>query len=199
MYIRINPPSLRVKVTETASGPGIKVPLGGEAETVSQTELGRLVYYGYIYPRRYRLDREQGRKPGSYKLIEPDPWMIALAALMWEGIIQGLAWDFIKVSVHRALAVLRQHGVAPSVGGTKHARSKTRIGFSYAEYAEDGELLKDMFLGLEREFARRSEPERLLPTRPKEFESLRRKHFDEAESTHALPRKSKTTQRKRRR
>jgi hypothetical protein len=91
----------------------------------------------------------------------PDPWHITLAYLMWQGIVQGLAWDVVKLSIGQAVGALSSHNLAPEPTLAKASkRSKTSVGFSYAQYASNGEKQREMFLGLKRSYERAREYER---------------------------------------
>lgn len=100
----------------------------------------------------------------------PDPWHIALAYLMWQGIVQGLAWDIVKLSIREALKALSSYNLAPESTVTKASKlRKASIGFSYTEYASDGKKQREMFLGLKkgheyvREYERDEVQKSLLP------------------------------------
>jgi hypothetical protein len=83
----------------------------------------------------------------AFCVAPPDPWHIAIGYLMWQGIVQGLAWDVVKLSIGNAIETLVSHNLAPALAKTSKRR-KTLIGFSYAEYASNGEKQREMFLGL---------------------------------------------------
>lgn len=96
----------------------------------------------------------------AFCVTPPDPWHIALAYLMWQGIAQGLAWDFVKLSISQAVRALSSHNLAPEPTLAKVSkRRETSIGFSYTQYASNGEKQREMFLGLKRgyEYAREYE------------------------------------------
>lgn len=88
----------------------------------------------------------------------PDSWLIALAYLMWQGIVQGLAWDVVKLSINEAVRALSSRDLAPTLAKASRRR-KMSIGFSYTEYSSSGQKQREMFLGLKRgyEYAREYE------------------------------------------
>ena len=99
------------------------------------------IYYGVLYPAkhaedklRYPHDEKKGIHRG-YKLAEPQPWLIALGFIMWQGIVQGLSWDIVKLSVQQALHKLASFGLAPADRKTQKKLSKERqVGFSWIKY-----------------------------------------------------------------
>src|SRR2546430_10201 len=118
-----------------------------------------VVYFDVLYPIVEAADRKRGVII-KHRLYEPDPWLIALAAIMWQGLIQGLTWDVIKASCLAALSKLRKKNLAPPkptqrVDTRKKrlaADSRTQIGFSWTQYGHAGRPLREFFLGLKREF-----------------------------------------------
>jgi hypothetical protein len=94
-------------------------------------------------------------------LQEPDPWFVALVALMWQGLVQGLTWDAIKASCLLALDKLRQKRLAPRDRAiTTRKGSRTEVGFAYTKFAHDGRPLYELFLGVKRRFSKATEEER---------------------------------------
>ena len=101
------------------------------------------VYFDVIYPLVEQRDRKHGAHV-KHKLPDPDPWLVALAAIMWQGLVQGLTWDVIKASCLSALDKLRGKRLAPPAGVVSKRqarRSKTEIGFSWTKFSEDGRPL----------------------------------------------------------
>ncbi len=96
-YVVINPTSMRVEVRTRMSSTLISIPPPKKA-WLDGNELFELVHMDVIYATRQRLDAKQGIR-AWYKLPEPDQWLLAMGAVMWEGIVQGLAWDAIKMNV----------------------------------------------------------------------------------------------------
>jgi hypothetical protein len=167
-YIRIRKTSLAVDVVTGRSTRGVFVPIKRDRSgSAFNDQLHYLVYFNVLYPSVQARDQEKGRRV-KYKLIEPDPWLIALAAIMWQGLIQGLTWDVIKASCLAALSKLRKKNLAPPkptqrVDTRKKrlaADSRTQIGFSWTQYGHAGRPLREFFLGVKREFRKRSREER---------------------------------------
>lgn len=120
-----------------------------------QPEIAKIVYYRAMYNSVRDKDKREGRENVHYKLVEPDPWLIALAIVMWKGIIQGFAWDVVKINVNMVLDRLRELRVAPptmtpSTNESTRSKSKTRLGFRWTKYADHGDKQREIFLGLER-------------------------------------------------
>src|SRR5262249_13053120 len=106
-------------------------------------------------------DRRRGRL-AHYYLVHPDPWLIALADLMWQGIVQGLAWDAMKAVVRQGVDVLRLARIARSTAavGSREKRARTTLGFDVTKYASDGRKQYHFFLGLRRKYDSASLSER---------------------------------------
>lgn len=99
----------------------------------------------------------------AFKLIEPDPWLIAMGYIMWQGIIQGLSWDVVKLSVKQALDKLFTAGLAPTKSKIKKSKGREiQAGFSWVKYGVDEKKQHEMFLGLKSCYERKSEKERKL-------------------------------------
>ncbi len=109
-----------------------------------QQPLAAVLFYEVIYPSVYR----RAPKEVKYSLFPPDAWLLALAAVMWEGIVQGLAWDAVKATGQRLIASLRENGLAPSAVGGVPLREET--GFRYTSYAASGRKKREIFVGLRR-------------------------------------------------
>jgi hypothetical protein len=167
-YIVISKDDLSVDVVKDHPESGFVVPVKLKAINRKLSPFERMVYYDFLYPARYEEDRI--KYPGlkqkgiytRYKLIEPPPWMIAMAYVMWEGIIEGLAWDAVEPMVWSAMTKLSSFGVAP---GTTQAEMETQAGFSWARYGTDPRKRRDMFIGLKRLYTDMSEDKRREVTR----------------------------------
>ncbi|HBC45505.1 MAG TPA: hypothetical protein DEO84_08350 [candidate division Zixibacteria bacterium] len=83
----------------------------------------------------------------AYKLSPPDPWLVSIASIIWQGIIQGLAWDLVKNSAINALSVLRKEKLVPKRWNYKKVMKSRKIGFVYEKYTDE-EMLYNYFIGL---------------------------------------------------
>jgi hypothetical protein len=161
-YIVVSKESLTIDVAEDYRESGFLVPVELKALNRKLSPLESLVYYNFLYPARYEEDKikypglEQKGIYERYKLIEPPPWMIAVAYIMWAGIIQGLAWDAVKPMVWSAMANLASFGLAPGEDKVE----KTQVSFSWARYGTDERKQRDMFIGLKRIYKEMSEDQR---------------------------------------
>ncbi len=167
-YIRIDPKSLATEVVASKGERAIHVPIRNQRRGSAFTDmLHYAVYFDVIYPLVEARDRKRSVHV-KYSLHEPDPWLVALAAIMWQGLVQGLTWDTIKASCLSALDKLRHKRLAPPAGLTskRQARhSKTEVGFSWTKSSDDGRPLYEFFLGVKRRFRKASEEERReIPT-----------------------------------
>jgi hypothetical protein len=169
-YIRINRKSLEADVVASKSAKAIYVPVRRERIGSAFTDLLHYtVLFEVLYPMVEAGDRKRGIRV-KYHLPEADPWLVALAAIMWEGLVQGLTWDLVKLSCLSALDNLREKRLAPPAGITTKSearRTKTEIGFSWTTFSEDGRPLYEFFLGLKRRFQKASKQERAQLTRAK--------------------------------
>lgn len=72
----------------------------------------------------------------AYCVSAPDPWLYALLWLMWEGVVQGVAWDTIKTLVSTAVSTLQQAKLAPLPNRT------SRRAFSFEAFIEIAGLFR---------------------------------------------------------
>jgi hypothetical protein len=119
--------------------------------------LENVIHDDVLDPAQKQRDREKGIFGVEYWHDAPDPWLIAIAYIMWEGIIQGMTWDYVKFLVAHALKRLRSYGLAPALPRRRILKflnrkqtTSTEIGFSWQEYALDGSKQREMFIGLRR-------------------------------------------------
>src|SRR5215472_8733807 len=117
-YIRIDPKSLKADVVASKDDKAICVPALRERSGSAFTDLLHYtVRFDVLYPIVEQSDRKR-EVHVKYSLHEADPWLVALAGIMWEGLVQGLTWDVIKLSCLSALNKLRQNRLAPPTGVT---------------------------------------------------------------------------------
>jgi hypothetical protein len=112
MFATIRREPLRLEVTSSHEADAICVPLQADPDDEMLVTLGGRITEYVSYPWASDEDDDAGRK-ALYQLGPPDPWMLALGALVWEGILQGAAWDAMKVAASSALTRLRALNVAP--------------------------------------------------------------------------------------
>ena len=162
-YIVVSKDDLSLKVVRDPPESGFVVPVKLKALYRRLSPLESIVYNDFLYPARYEEDKIKfpGLKQEGmylrYKLIEPPPWMIAIAYVMWEGITKGLVWDALKPMIWSAMAKLSSFGVAP---GTANAEKETQRNFPWERYGTDGRKQRDMFVGLKRIYMEMSEDQR---------------------------------------
>jgi hypothetical protein len=76
----------------------------------------------------------------AFCLGPPDPWLMAIGAVMLEGVIQGLTWDAVKLAVQQALDLLRTRKRTPAPAASKRKAEKS-LGFEiYLSLPMLGEL-----------------------------------------------------------
>jgi len=171
-YIRIDKPSLKVEVVGRKNAKdkkGVFVPVKADSSGSALTDvLHNVVYFDVLYPLVEKAHRKR-EVHVSHRLVEPDPWLVALAAIMWEGLVQGLTWDAIKMLLLAALGRLREKRIAPQRSSISKAKlqkrtSRTEVGFSWTKYSIDGRPLYQFFLGVKRRFRKSSAEERATLT-----------------------------------
>lgn len=150
-YIRHNKAKNTVSVCEADSGGKQVIPVVPPHEVdLWRNPLAYVIYTEVLYPAVEAQDKRKGVSGVTYKLVPPDPWLIALGMVMWEGIVQGLSWDVVKLLARKALSVMQAEGVAPDLSYEKNKNKKlTELGFCWTAY-KDGKKQYDMFVGLRR-------------------------------------------------
>jgi len=81
-----------------------------------------------------RLVEKYGAYGGNGWGTPPDPWLITLAYVIWEGIVQGFAYDAVKHIALRAMDRLRSFGIGPTNSG-RHYRF--RLEFESRKYRKE--------------------------------------------------------------
>lgn len=133
----------------------IPLPAGRERGPKIDHPVAHAVLLNVLYPARYARDRRLGITGRKYALIPPDPWLVALGLVMWEGIVQGLSWDTVKTAVSTALDKMRRSNAAPVDTSSTKIKRELRLGFHWTDYV-DGEKQREMFFGLRRKYKQES-------------------------------------------
>jgi hypothetical protein len=152
-YIKVEPSTLKVSVTSRPGKSELTIPVTDQRanQWQSRHRVSDAILYDVIYPARYAENRRRGIK-AKYSLHLPDPWLVAIGLVMWEGIVQGLSWEMVKVSVQAALGKLQRARLAPMHNVTSE-KSATELGFRYTSYLR-GEKQRELFMGLRRSHAK---------------------------------------------
>ena len=167
MFIRVNSATLDVSLRDTPLEDEFSIPAITDWQTLEPpSEFSRVIVYGVL---DHYVHEEEGESPEEvqYQLIPPDPWLLAIAAIMWEGLLQGLAWETVKVAVLKALSMFKLNQLAPedsNVDGNRSLadkRTNLQIGISWSEFSEDGVPLKKLFMGIQREYQKKTESQRI--------------------------------------
>lgn len=146
-YIHIDPQTLTVSVNSSQASHALTVPSDLDEDVERPVrKVADAILLDVLYPAIEAEARERGRNV-KYRLPEPDPWLVSLGLLMWQGIIQGLAWDAVRTSVRAALDRLRGEGLAPQDNGSVNIH--TEVGFCWTEYTAENKL-REVFFGLRR-------------------------------------------------
>ena len=152
-YIRLDENNLELSLIDKEPEKGFVIPINKSRYDVLVRGFHGLVYFDVLYPYNADEDKAKGISGISYKLFEPDPWLVALAAIMWQGLIQGFTWDIIKLSVIKGINFLRSKALLDEEPYQKRGMKKSQkikssdleIGFSWTQFSEDGEPLKKFF------------------------------------------------------
>lgn len=173
-YIRIDRKSLHVSVVEKGPRSGIVVPAENEGASFQEIPLRRMLYRDVLYPLAKKWSRQAGVDV-RFSLDEPEPWLVAIACVMWQGLIQGLTWEAVKAIVLEALNTLRESDLIISAesairgtvvfgrlrpGEKCEGSSERRFGVSWKMFSEDGEPLHELFVGIEKKFSASAARER---------------------------------------
>ncbi len=159
-WIAIRSKGPRVSVSETAPKTGYAIRVGHDRHAIRDS-LEHLLFFDVMYP-LYYSERGLTSKQRAFSLKPPDAWLIAVAAVIWEGLLQGASWDLIKTCVLSALSQLRDARLAPTERDAKadsipskskkKVQSVTEVGFNWIRYGTEGRPLYNLFLGIRREF-----------------------------------------------
>ncbi len=156
-YIQFNPYEYTVDVTDGPKKDGVNIPVRGpnfkENPWESRISVSSLIYEHVLYRAMGAEDKRKGRKL-DYSLVPPDPWLVGIGLVMWEGILHGLAWDTVKYLVVKAIETLKKKGVAPQSEDQEVTQKEaTQLGFAWTNYL-NGKKQYDMFVGLKRVYSR---------------------------------------------
>jgi len=154
-YIAFNSADLSISVTDKRQPELKNIRVSNSDGRRASDPVSDKILSEVLYPEIKKRDKRSGRNV-AYCLAHPDPWLVALGLVMWEGIIQGLSWDIVKLAVQQAMRVMSFSNVAPTNTTTAiKKRAKTEIGYRYTEYSK-GRKQYSMFLGLRRHYDSRS-------------------------------------------
>jgi hypothetical protein len=190
-FITVDPQKLEVALASQGKAYAIMISLA-EPRLQGLTPLQEEVYYSVLYGTFPSKENAVAAKRGvhtGHMLAPPDPWLVVIAGVMWQGIVQGMAWDALKLFVREALQRMQQLGIAPVPENPAGGR-KTTLKFRWTEFATDEKKQYEMFVALERRVRSMPSPRALSlafaqdgadlkalshPLKPKRSEA-RRKH-----------------------
>ena len=160
-YIVVNIDEMTVDVSDELPRIGYVLSTEMDRLEILRDPIGQLLYHRVLHPSVRARHRRGGVRKVAYCGIEPDPWLVATAALMWQGIVQGLTWDVVKLFLSRAISVMRKNGLAPS--DRQHSNTAIRrmqLEFSWTMYARTGKKRAELFLQIQREYETMPQHER---------------------------------------
>ncbi len=163
MFIVIDPKTLKVSVAkEPPTSSALVIAAHDSLYPPDHSKMYDIVYYDVLYAAVYREDERKGITDRAYSLFPPDPWLVAVAAIMWEGIVQGLSYDVVKALVADGLDTLRARDLAPSKTNSKNrTTTETAIRFGWTNFSKEGKKRREMFFDLKRTYEEMSETERM--------------------------------------
>jgi hypothetical protein len=140
--------SLTLNVIDEDELKGSAIVIRPTGDLMSESRLQDIVR-DHHYHLRYLRDRRLGRN-AKYCLRPQDPWEVACAALVWQGILQGLSWDAVKLALSAAWKALRNAPVATLRNPRNSHTTETKLGLSIEKFGRDGRAQYRLFAGLRR-------------------------------------------------
>jgi hypothetical protein len=129
--LTVDSDTLDIEFTNDTSS-GMVIPVRPQS-----SKMWEVVYSQFMYPTVHKRDRVENLKPKygggvktSYYLSPPPLWLAAIAGVMWEGVLQGAAWDTVKFAVRRALDKLSNEGLVPPPESSSSKERMFRAGWS---------------------------------------------------------------------
>jgi hypothetical protein len=162
-YIVVDPTSLAVSVSYRRSLRRVSIPVFPYAPKYVLPDLHDILWQFEI-EEVDREDRKRGVKI-AHRISAPDPALLAIAYIMWQGILQGLTWDVVKGLVRAAFERLRGPGKPPLPPWAK--RYRTEFGISWEEHIVKRSSRR-LFIGLRREYEAMTPERRLEVAHPRE-------------------------------
>ncbi|MBI3125598.1 MAG: hypothetical protein HYZ10_14470 [Ignavibacteriales bacterium] len=167
-YICIDKDKFDVVLSDDNNQLDYAINIDDVADYFHKYSLHKIVYSDVLYTLVHEKDKKENIEGTLYSLLKPDPWLVAIAYVMWEGLIQGMTWDIIKFFVLNILKKLKLYGLAPNLTediqesdtNSNYRKSRKEIGFSWIEYSDEGEPLREFFLGLKSVYEKKSVRER---------------------------------------
>jgi hypothetical protein len=147
-FVNIDPQTLEVTFAD-ARGAGLSIPASPKNRPTELPPIWDAVYFRVLYAEQYKRDRvalAAERKEGIYQadLLAPPPlWFVTIASIMWEGVLQGAAWDFVKIAVSKACSLFSEAGLGPPQG-SKEINIYFRTGLE--SYAKNGRKQYGLYL-----------------------------------------------------
>ncbi|MBN70291.1 MAG: hypothetical protein CME32_13540 [Gimesia sp.] len=86
-----------------------------------------------------RIFEESGERV-CFSMCPPDAWLMAIGAVMLEGLIQGLSWDVVKLAVQQSLDLLKTRNATPTPVCQKNKTKKSLDFEIYLDLPVLGEL-----------------------------------------------------------
>ena len=149
VLMNVDPETLEVVISDRKLSP-LAIPTAIDGGLVRMPPMWEAIYFHYLYAEHYRHQTEVPlRKQAAACLALPPTWLVCIAAVMWEGIIQGVAWDVVKMSVAAAISSLRE---PDSLRGTPAPRRRA------SRLRQDGERIPVQGRSSMRCFCRSSGP-----------------------------------------
>lgn len=150
--MNVDPESLEVVISDRKLSP-LAIPTAIDGGLVRMPPMWEAIYFHYLYAEHYRHQTKVSPKNQAAACLAPPPaWLVGIAAVMWEGILQGAAWDVVKMSVGAAISKLQGARLAPQDSGSKETDISVKAG--WRTYSSSGKKQYEMFLSLKRTIKR---------------------------------------------
>jgi len=147
-YIVVNPKRLTVSISYSPAAKYPSIPVSDYVSNFVFPDLHGMMWQFEI-DEVDREDKRRGRKV-AHRIEPPDPALMALAYIMWQGILQGMAWDAVKSLVRAAFHRLRRDARPPRPLPLSREQY-VEYGLSWERYIEKRSAHR-LFIGLRKEF-----------------------------------------------
>lgn len=157
-FALVDPKTLKTTIVEVGPRAALAVPLAsGVQGSIDSGSLEHLVHatfkpeaetrHAKVLSRRNAILRKRGlTERHGFDLGPPPPWLLSIAVVMWQGILQGATWGAVKAAARRCLGTLRADGSAP-VGG-RGRRATAVVEFGWLDFASSERRLRKLYLQL---------------------------------------------------
>ncbi|WP_353064461.1 hypothetical protein RBB77_01700 [Tunturibacter psychrotolerans] len=155
-------------------------------ETMS-SPMWELVYFNFMYCAVHAKDKKKGGPKVSYSLLPPPVWLVGIGTLIWQGILQGASWEFVKIAIAKGLDKLREKGLV-----SEGKIGETTLNAGWIKYSSSGKKQYEMYVSLKKTFKKLPDkhPEAYARSKDrKEFGQIIRGELDKPATVAQIPKK----------